>query len=198
MQQPTRQQVLIIDGHQLIPAPWLAYLHKTGSQTQHTTREPAAIRNLVQTTQPYAWGIITLRDIQECHVLTSLRRWLSQAILVAITASDDLHNHAYAAGIEYVTSSTPLDWPTLHRQISQALQQREQQRLSRPKPRRIQPLNAQQRQILHYVAHGMSNKEISRATYLAEGTVKNHMIRIFDYLGVTNRTQAALKAAPFA
>ncbi len=198
MQRPTTQQILIIDDHQLMPEPWLKHLHKGGHRTRNTTQEPAQIRSLIQATQPYAWCIITLQDIHECNLLTPLRRWLPQAILVAITAIDDLHNYVYAAGVEYAASSTQLDWLALHQQISQALRQRAQQQLSRPKPRKMQPLNTQQRQILHYVAHGMSNKEISRATYLAEGTVKNHMIRIFDYLGVTNRTQAALKAAPFA
>ncbi|MEL6711160.1 MAG: response regulator transcription factor [Pseudomonadota bacterium] len=198
MQQPSIQQVLIIDDHQLLPTLWMKHLHNSSNPVRNTTREPEAVRQLIQATQPYAWGIITLKDMSECHLLKPLRRWLPQAILVAITATDDLHSNAYAAGIEYVTTINQLNWPELDQQIHQTLRQRAQQHLTRPKPRKIQPLNAQQRQILHYVAHGMSNKEISRATYLAEGTVKNHLIRIFDYLGVTNRTQAALKAAPFA
>ncbi len=198
MQQTTTQQILIIDDHQMVPAGWLEHLRKGENRIQYTSREPAEIRQLIQATQPYTWGIITLSDIHECHLLQPLRRWLSQAVLVAITTNDELGSYAYSAGLEYVTNSTKPDWAALHQDINQTLRQRARQRLNQPRPRKIQPLNAQQRQILHYVAHGMSNKEISRATYLAEGTVKNHMIRIFDYLGVTNRTQAALKAAPFA
>jgi DNA-binding NarL/FixJ family response regulator len=192
------QQILIIDDHQMVPTGWLEHLGKSENRIQHTSREPTEIRQLIQATQPYTWGIVTLSNIHECRLLQPLRRWLSQAVLVAITTNDELGSYAYSAGLEYVTSSTKPDWAALHQDINQTLRQRAQQRLNQPRPRKIQPLNTQQRQILHYVAHGMSNKEISRATYLAEGTVKNHMIRIFDYLGVTNRTQAALKAAPFA
>lgn len=193
MQQTT---VLVIDDHQMVPAPWRQHLHKTGNYTRDATRDRSAIRDLIQQTQPCGWGIITLRELSEYDLLTPLRRWLPQAVLVAITADDSLHSHAYAAGIEYVASSTQLEWPKLHQQVDQVLQQRAQQRLNQSRTRKVQPLNTQQRQILHYVAHGMSNKQISRATCLAEGTVRNHLIRIFDYLGVTNRTQAALRAAP--
>lgn len=43
-------------------------------------------------------------------------------------------------------------------------------------------------------ASGKNNKEIAAAFYIAEGTVKNHVTNIVGKLGVTDRTQAALKA----
>lgn len=48
--------------------------------------------------------------------------------------------------------------------------------------------------ILQLIAEGKSNKEIALALYLTEGTVKGYVSKIFDKLGVADRTQAALYA----
>lgn len=55
-------------------------------------------------------------------------------------------------------------------------------------------LNKRQLQILQYLAQGMSNKEISQTIFLSEGTIKNHITQIFNFLGVSNRTQAIIEA----
>jgi DNA-binding NarL/FixJ family response regulator len=51
-------------------------------------------------------------------------------------------------------------------------------------------LTPRQLQVLNYLAEGLSNKEIARATSLAEGTVKVHVASVFQALRVNNRTQA--------
>ncbi len=48
--------------------------------------------------------------------------------------------------------------------------------------------------ILRLIAHGHSNKEISRCLDISEKTVKNHVANILDKLNVSSRTQAALFA----
>ncbi|MFC3552464.1 response regulator [Lysobacter cavernae] len=48
--------------------------------------------------------------------------------------------------------------------------------------------------ILRLLAGGYSNKEIARAMFLAEGTVKNYVSAILDKLGTRDRTRAVLKA----
>lgn len=48
--------------------------------------------------------------------------------------------------------------------------------------------------ILRLMAGGYSNKEIARALFLAEGTVKNYVSEILDKLGTRDRTRAVLKA----
>jgi len=40
----------------------------------------------------------------------------------------------------------------------------------------------------------VSNREIGKALYVAEGTVKNHVSKILAKLGVRDRTRAVLKA----
>jgi DNA-binding NarL/FixJ family response regulator len=44
------------------------------------------------------------------------------------------------------------------------------------------------------VAEGLANKVIAQRLGISEKTVKTHLTRIFQQLGVTDRTQAALWA----
>ena len=48
--------------------------------------------------------------------------------------------------------------------------------------------------ILRLLAGGYSNKEVARALFLAEGTVKNYVSEILDKLDTRDRTRAVLKA----
>jgi DNA-binding NarL/FixJ family response regulator len=63
---------------------------------------------------------------------------------------------------------------------------------SAPAPQ--EQLTAREREILALIAAGTPNKVIARTLGIAEKTVKNHISRIFQAIGVTDRTQAALWA----
>jgi DNA-binding NarL/FixJ family response regulator len=60
--------------------------------------------------------------------------------------------------------------------------------------RPVNSLTQRETDILALLAEGRSNRDISRALYLSEKTVKAHLAAIFRKLGVTNRTQAAMAA----
>jgi len=55
-------------------------------------------------------------------------------------------------------------------------------------------LTAREREVLTELAHGRSNREISRIFAVSEKTVKSHVSAILSKLGVADRTQAALHA----
>jgi DNA-binding NarL/FixJ family response regulator len=55
-------------------------------------------------------------------------------------------------------------------------------------------LSERQRTILALVAAGKQNKHIARELEISKKTVKAHLTAIFQALGVTDRTQAALWA----
>ncbi len=61
-------------------------------------------------------------------------------------------------------------------------------------PRTAASLTARETDILVHLSEGLSNRDISRALFLSEKTVKAHLAAIFRKLGVTNRTQAAMAA----
>lgn len=51
-------------------------------------------------------------------------------------------------------------------------------------------LSERERQVLHAMSLGQSNKQIGRALFLSEDTVKTHARRLFSKLGVHDRAQA--------
>lgn len=55
-------------------------------------------------------------------------------------------------------------------------------------------LTERERQVLDLVRLGQPNKSIARRLDISERTVKGHVTRIFQRIGVTDRTQAALWA----
>jgi two-component system NarL family response regulator len=59
---------------------------------------------------------------------------------------------------------------------------------------RGEALSTRELSVLELLARGLSNKEIQTALSLPEGTLKNHLKRVFDKLEVTDRTQAVLVA----
>ncbi|WP_017626726.1 response regulator transcription factor [Nocardiopsis chromatogenes] len=59
-------------------------------------------------------------------------------------------------------------------------------------PEAVEDLTERELQVLLLVASGYSNREISRRMTVTERTVKAHITRIFEKLGVESRVQAAL------
>ena len=53
----------------------------------------------------------------------------------------------------------------------------------------VELLSARERQVVQYLASGMTNREIAGALQLSPHTVKNYLFRIFDKLGVSSRTE---------
>jgi DNA-binding NarL/FixJ family response regulator len=58
-----------------------------------------------------------------------------------------------------------------------------------------EPMSPREREVLRLLAAGYSNREIGRALFIAEGTVKNHVSSILTKMAVRDRTRAVLKAA---
>jgi DNA-binding NarL/FixJ family response regulator len=55
-------------------------------------------------------------------------------------------------------------------------------------------LSEREREVLVLVGSGLANKQIARALGISEKTVKGHLTRVFQAIGVQDRTQAALWA----
>jgi DNA-binding CsgD family transcriptional regulator len=58
-------------------------------------------------------------------------------------------------------------------------------------------LTRRETEVLGWVTRGKSNAEIAANLSIAPGTVKKHLDHIYAKLGVSTRTEAAVKVAPF-
>lgn len=61
--------------------------------------------------------------------------------------------------------------------------------------RGVASLSPRQREVLLLLAEGRSNKEIARALFVSEGTVKNHVTQILRILETSDRTKLVLMVA---
>jgi two-component system nitrate/nitrite response regulator NarL len=79
------------------------------------------------------------------------------------------------------------DAPAIHRSIAPA-----------PPPMQdVALLTGREREVLHQIARGLSNRGIAHALGIAEGTVKVHVKNVLKKLGISSRVNAAVWAASF-
>ncbi len=65
---------------------------------------------------------------------------------------------------------------------------------TKPKLDYLNLLTGREIEVLKLLGQGKSNREIAKLLHITEGTVKNHVTRILNQVGVRDRTQAALWA----
>jgi two-component system response regulator DevR len=61
---------------------------------------------------------------------------------------------------------------------------------------KLSALTDRERQVLGYLADGLTNREIGERLFISEKTVRNHVSGVLHKLGFHHRTEAALFAAP--
>ena len=81
-------------------------------------------------------------------------------------------------------------WPQLLAEIRAFLAQGTAERATLP----LGELTPRERDVLECIARGLDNAEIAVALELSEKTVRNHITRVFDKIGVEHRYQAIVRA----
>jgi DNA-binding NarL/FixJ family response regulator len=198
-------RVLIVDDHAVVRR-GLAQLLETTNDL-HLAGEAAdgeiAIRMaaelspdvvLMDLSMPILSGVHTISRLiaakPDTHILVLTSFSDQNQILDALQAGAEgyLLKHAQPETIlsgirEVVAGGSPLD-PKAARVLL----------TGRRAPRIGPALSDREREVLQLVSEGLPNKSIARRLGITERTVKAHLTSIFQQLGVTDRTQAALWA----
>jgi ATP/maltotriose-dependent transcriptional regulator MalT len=144
----------------------------------------------------------------------SVARWSLTVNALGTPQCEELARQAFAATIEWGTFDTlvtayrgcaelvdvlsQLGEPTRQRlkEIMRAAHDLELARvygLGEAAADHYRELSAREAEVYELLAQGRSNREIASALFISESTVKVHVRRILQKLGVRSRTQAALK-----
>jgi DNA-binding NarL/FixJ family response regulator len=198
-------RVLIVDDHAIVRTGLYQLLTTTddlepvggatdGEQAVAMAAELHPDVVLMDLSMPDTDGIAATRRIVEenprTHVLVLTSFSDRSRILAAMDAGAEGYllkesaTEAILAGIrQLVVGGSPLD-PKAARELL----------TSRRGPPKEIKLTTREQEVLQMLGAGLSNKAIARRLGIAVRTVKAHVTSIFQSLGVTDRTQAALWA----
>jgi DNA-binding NarL/FixJ family response regulator len=131
-----------------------------------------------------------LADAPDAHVVVLTSSTERAQVLAALDAGasgyilKDAEPEGVAAAVRAAAAGqSPLD-PRAARELLDAKGGR--------RPAADAGLSAREREVLELVGQGLANKQIARRLGIAERTVKAHLTAVFQAIGVTDRTQAAL------
>ncbi len=137
-----------------------------------------------------------MSGVEAIRTLISRHRDAKFVVLTTYEGDEDIHQALEAGARSYIIKGMPHDALVgalrrvhaggrfLPAPVSRALSSRTPN----------SDLSAREREVLHLIAHGKSNKEIAGELGIAESTVKCHVSVILLRLNVSDRTQAVVTA----
>lgn len=126
---------------------------------------------------------LTIYD-DEAHVLESIKAGVSGYLL------KDIDPDTLIKAIKEVCAGGSYIHPRVAGMLISDYGKLSMQLTTEPKD----PLTPREKEVLSFVAQGLTNKEIADQLFISEKTVKNHITNVFKKLEVNGRTEAVVLA----
>lgn len=130
--------------------------------------------------------ILTTFDLDE-HVYDALGAGASGFLLKDV-AAERLFD-----AVRVVAAGEALLAPTITRRLIGEFARLRRKRAAAPAPS-LDALTPRETEVLRLIAEGLSNPEIAARLFVSEETVKSHVSRVLNKLGLRDRTQAVVAA----
>ena len=207
----TKQRILLVDDHEVVRLGLRALLER--NPQLEVIAEAATAREAIEQVIQYAPDVVVMdirlpggSGIEACEEISE-KYPNSKVIMLTSYAEDEMLFSAIRAGasgyvlkqiegeslvraIEAVGRGEALLDPAVTQRIFQEVRKaaREEEASA------FAALTQQEKHVLLLVSEGKTNREIAKALFLGEGTVRNYVSSILSKLGVSNRAEAAAYA----
>lgn len=209
---PTR--VFLVDDHEVVrrglkdlidDEPGLDVVGEAATAEQAVARGPALRPDVavLDVRLPDGDGIGVCRELRSampglaCLMLTSFDD--EDALIDAIMAGaagyvlKQINGSDLVSAIRTVATGQSMLDPATTARLMRSLRSPEAPRS--PEDERLSGLSERELAVLELIGEGLTNRQIAERLYLSEKTVKNHISRLLEKLGVERRVEAAVIAA---
>lgn len=207
----SKQRILLVDDHEVVRLGLKALLERNSNF--EVVGEAGNAREAIELVDSLAPDVIVLdirlpggSGIEACQEITT-KHPEAKVIMLTSYAEDEMLFSAIRAGaagyvlkqiggedlvraIQAVGRGEALLDPAVTQRIFQEVRKaaREEEASA------FSALTQQEKHVLLLVSEGKTNREIAKALFLGEGTVRNYVSSILSKLGVSNRAEAAAYA----
>jgi len=206
-----KQRILLVDDHEIVRLGLKALLDR--HPNFEVVAEAGTAREAVERVEAFQPDVVVMdirlpggSGIEACEEITQ-RFPDSKVIMLTSYAEDEMLFSAIRAGaagyvlkqiggedlmraIEAVGRGEALLDPAVTQRIFQEVRKAAKEEEASA----FSTLTQQEKHVLLLVSEGRTNREIAKALFLGEGTVRNYVSSILSKLGVSNRAEAAAYA----
>ena len=203
-------RVLIVDDHDLFRTGLRSLLEEEGFELADASSGPEGARRargfapdviVMDMNMPEMTGVeatpLVLGAAPGASVLMLTIATDDERVLAAVRAGasgyllKDAPLEEIAAGIRSAASGGSIIAPSVAGALVKSIRRDGRPSTEAPVSPAAPKLSAREREVLALLADGHDNAEIARRLYLSPSTVKNHVSKLLEKLGVDNRVQAA-------
>jgi DNA-binding NarL/FixJ family response regulator len=207
-------RVLVVDDHSLFRDGLISLLKAAdynvigeAGDGESAVREALRLRPeliLMDINMPRMNGLDALRLIRsqlpETKVVILTVSEIGETLLAAIEAGangyllKNLDSHTFIASLHSLERGEAAITGEMVSQLMRQISQRSRETPSTPPPAPRLTLTDREREMLRYIAQGLSNREIAGKLFISENTVKYHIKNVLQKFGLKNRAEAAAYA----